>query len=66
MIYIVDFAAAALLYNSTGLSSFIVKIGYKPCTSFDWEHPADLIDVTEVIYKAHADAVSQVKGIHNV
>ena len=47
------------------MSSFIVEIGYKPCTSFDWERPVDLIDVTDVICKACADAVSQVKGIHN-
>jgi hypothetical protein len=35
LIYIIDFAAAALLYDSTGLSSFITEMGYEPCTSFD-------------------------------
>ena len=58
LIYIVDFAAVALLYNSTRLLSFIVEIGYKPWTSFDWEHLADLINVTDVICKAYTNAVS--------
>jgi hypothetical protein len=65
LIHIVDFAAAALPHDSTGLSSFMVEMGYEPRTSFDWERPADLIDVTEVIRKARADAVSRVKGIHD-
>ena len=65
LIHIIDFTAAALPYNSTGLSSFMAEMGYEPCTSFDWERPADLIDVTDTTHKAQADAVSQVKGIHN-
>src|SRR5579862_3489272 len=65
LIHIVDFAAAALPHDSTGLSSFMVEMGYEPRTSFDWERPADLIDVTDVIHKARADAVSRVKGIHD-
>jgi hypothetical protein len=43
----------------------MVEMGYEPCTSFDWERLADLINVTDVIRKARADAVSWVKGIHN-
>ena len=35
LIHIVDLAAAALPYDSTGLSSFMVEIGYEPRTSFD-------------------------------
>jgi hypothetical protein len=66
LIHIVDFAAAALPHDSTGLLSFMVEIGYEPCTSFDWERLADLINVTDVICKARADTVSQVKGIHDV
>jgi hypothetical protein len=65
LIHIVDFAAAALPHDSTGLSSFMAEMGYEPRTSFDWERPADLIDVTDTIRKARADAVSRVKGIHN-
>ena len=61
----VDFAAAALPHDSTGLSSFMVEIGYEPRTSFDWDRPADLIDVSDVIRKARANAVSRVKGIHD-
>jgi RNase H-like domain found in reverse transcriptase/Reverse transcriptase (RNA-dependent DNA polymerase)/Integrase zinc binding domain len=65
LIHIVDFAAAALPHDSTGLSSFMVEMGYEPRTSFDWDRPADLIDVSDVIRKARADAVSRVKGIHD-
>ena len=65
LIHIVDFATAALPHDSTGLSSFMVEMGYEPCTSFDWEHPVDLIDVLDVICKARADATTRVKGIHD-
>jgi hypothetical protein len=65
LIHIVDFAAAALPHASTGLSSFMAEMGYEPRTSFDWERPADLIDVTDAVRKARADAVSRVKGIHD-
>ena len=65
LIHIVDFAAAALPHDSTGLSSFMVEMGYEPRTSFDWDCPADLINVTDVIRKARANAMSQVKGIHD-
>ena len=65
LIHIVDFAATALPHDSTGLSSFMVEMGYKPCTSFDWECPMDLVDVLDVIHKAHADAEARVKGIHD-
>jgi hypothetical protein len=33
---ILDFAAAALVHESTGLSSFFIKRGFKPKMSFDW------------------------------
>jgi hypothetical protein len=65
LIHIVDFAAAALPHDSTGLSSFMAEMGYEPRTSFDWDRPADLIDVSDVIHKARADAVARVKGIHD-
>jgi len=65
LIHIVDFAAAALPHESTGLSSFMVEMGYEPRTSFDWDRPADLIDVTDVIRKARANATNRVKGIHD-
>src|SRR5438045_1759328 len=65
LIHIVDFAATALPHDSTGLSSFMVEMGYKPRTSFDRECPADLVNVLDVICKAHADAEARVKGIHN-
>ena len=65
LIYIVDFVVAALPHNSIGLSSFIAEMGYEPCTSFDQERPADLIDVSDTVRKARADAVSRMKGIHN-
>jgi hypothetical protein len=65
LIHIIDFAAAALPHDSTGLSSFMVEMGYEPRTSFDWERPADLIDVTDVIRKARAEAAIRVQGIHD-
>jgi len=65
LIHIVDFAAAALPHDSTGLSSFMAEMGYEPCMSFDWDCPADLIDVSDVIHRAQADAIARVKGIHN-
>ena len=65
LIHIVDFTAATLPHDSTGLSSFMVEMGYKPHTSFDWECPMDLIDVSDIIHKAHVDATTRVKGIHD-
>jgi hypothetical protein len=65
LIHIVDFAAAALPHDSTGLSSFMAEMGYEPRTSFDWDRPADLIDVTDAIRKARAEAVRRVKSIHD-
>ena len=36
----IDFAAAALPQETTGLSPFRIEFGYEPRTSFDWEHRA--------------------------
>ena len=65
LIHIVDFAAAALPHDSTGLSSFMAEMGYEPRTSFNWERPADCVNVIDAIWKARANAVSRVKSIHN-
>ena len=43
----------------------MVEMGYEPCTSFDWDRLADLIDVTDVIHNARAEAETRVKGIHD-
>ncbi|KAJ5099347.1 Retrovirus polyprotein [Penicillium argentinense] len=37
----VDFAAAALPQETTGVSPFFVERGYEPHVSFDWETPAE-------------------------
>jgi hypothetical protein len=34
---LIDFAAATLTHESTGLSPFQVELGFEPRTSFDWE-----------------------------
>ena len=34
---LMDFAAAALPHESTGVPPFLVDCGYEPCTSFDWD-----------------------------
>jgi transposase InsO family protein len=65
LIHIIDFAAAALPHDSTGLSSFMVEMGYEPRTSFDWNRPEDIIDVSDVIRKARAEATARVKVIHD-
>src|SRR5438045_5811897 len=65
LIHLVDFAADALPHDYTGLSSFMAEMGYEPCMSFDWDCPADLIDVSDVIHRAQADAIARVKGIDN-
>ncbi|KAL3708702.1 hypothetical protein TMatcc_006686 [Talaromyces marneffei ATCC 18224] len=38
-ISIIDFAAAALPQDSTGLSPFMVEKGFQPRMSFDWKEP---------------------------
>ena len=43
----------------------MAEMGYEPCTSFDWERPADCVNVTDAIRKARANAVSRVKSIHD-
>jgi hypothetical protein len=40
-------------------------MGYEPRTNFDWDRPTDLINVTDVIRKARADAINRVKRIYN-
>jgi hypothetical protein len=34
---IIDYQQAALVYETTGQSLFLIEKGYKPQTSFDWE-----------------------------
>jgi len=36
----IDFAAAALPHESTGISPFLVDCGYEPRVSFDWNRPS--------------------------
>ena len=66
MIYIIDFVVATLLYNLTKILFFIVEIGYKPCTSFDWDYLENLINIINNIYKVYTKAKSRVEKIYNI
>ena len=61
LIHAVDYAAAALPHESTGLSSFQVELGYQPRMDIDWERPPDKIPVSEHIHMARKDAQAQAK-----
>jgi transposase InsO family protein len=43
---VIDFAAAALPHDSTGISSFMAELGYEPRMSFDWNRPAETDNFT--------------------
>jgi transposase InsO family protein len=65
LIHVVDFAAAALPHDSTGMSSFLVELGFEPRMSFDWDRPAHTIDVSREILKARAKARDKITEIQN-
>ena len=64
LIHAVDYAAAALPHDSTGLSPFQVELGYQPRMDIDWERPQDNIPVSEHISRARQDAQAHIKRIH--
>ena len=64
LIHIIDYAAASLPHDSTGLSSFQVEMGYQPRMDIDWVRPPDKIVVSEHIQKSREDAQAHVKIIH--
>jgi transposase InsO family protein len=66
LIHAIDYAAATLPQDSTGMSSFMVELGYQPRMDIDWERPADKIPVSEHIRKAREDAQDKIKRIHEV
>jgi transposase InsO family protein len=66
LIHAVDYAAAILPHDSTGLSSFMVELGYQPRMDIDWKRPKDTVPVSEHIRMARADAKAHVKRIHQV
>jgi transposase InsO family protein len=66
LIHAVDYAAAVLPHDSTGLSPFMVELGYQPRMDIDWDRPQDTIPVSEHIRKARRDAQAHIKRIHKV
>jgi hypothetical protein len=40
LVHLVDYAAAVLPHESTGMSPFMVERGYEPRMSFDWDTPS--------------------------
>jgi transposase InsO family protein len=59
----VDYAAATLPQDSTGMSPFMVELGYQPRMDIDWERPADKFPVSEHIRKGREDARGWIKRI---
>ena len=50
-----DFAAAALPHESTGLSPFQVEFGYEPRVSFDWQpHASQPVPAQERLSREQA------------
>jgi hypothetical protein len=63
LIHIIDYAAATLPQDSTGLSPFQVELGYQPRTHFDWQQPPKEIDVSTHIKKSRQEAREHVQLI---
>jgi transposase InsO family protein len=71
LIHAVDYAAAVLPHESTGLSSFQVELGYQPRMDIDWERPPDKIPVYKIpvsdhIHLARKDAQAHVERLQKV
>jgi hypothetical protein len=66
LIHQVDYTAANLPHDSTGLSPFQVELGYQPRMDIDWNRPPDTIPVTEHIHRSRKDARAQIERIHQV
>jgi hypothetical protein len=64
LIPLVDYAAANLPHDSTGLSSFQVELGYQPRMDIDWNRPPEIIPVTDHIRKSRKEARACIKRIH--
>ena len=66
LIHAVDYATAVLPHDSTGLSPFMVELGYQPRMEIDWNQPKDPVLVSEHIQKARQDAQAHIKRVHEV
>lgn len=60
----VDFAAACLPHESTGMSPFMIERGYEPRMSFDWAKHTDAATATEKLNQDQArKLVKRLEGI---
>ncbi|KAJ9271104.1 hypothetical protein DTO212C5_2762 [Paecilomyces variotii] len=57
----VDFAAAVLTQESTGMSPFTVECGYEPRTSFNWRPVLQSAPVSEKANRTEAQQWIRVK-----
>jgi transposase InsO family protein len=64
LIHAIDYAAASLPHHSTGLSSFMVELGYQPRMDIDWVRPKDPVPVSQHVKEARKDAQAHIKRIH--
>jgi predicted aspartyl protease len=64
LIHAVDYAAATLPHHSTGLSSFMVELGYQPRMDIDWVRPKDPVPVSQHVKEARKDAQAHIERIH--